>query len=118
MELVNAGNGSFYATLSSPFTLSLSSLTVASISIKATGSGSEKSVRFVTSTAAGTSVTQTENNAPWALLGDNGNSASPVYTAWKPVAGTTYTIKATGYSATGATGTAGNPLSITINVIP
>jgi hypothetical protein len=109
--LVNASNGQRIRTLQASDSLSLGNLGAASISIQAVAKPATQSVKFE-SAAAG--VSRIEGKAPWAFLGNGGNS----YTAWKPVANNTYTIKATGYSAGGASGTAGTPKTVTINVTP
>jgi N-acetylneuraminic acid mutarotase len=55
---------------------------------------------------------RTENGAPYALNGNNGN----VYVNWSPTVGQ-HTITATPYTGSGLTGTVGTPLTITVNVV-
>jgi hypothetical protein len=110
LVLVNAANGAPLRTLKANDTLSLGSLGAASVSIQALSNAGTKSVKFV-STEAG--VSRTEGGAPWAFLGNSGT----VYTPWKPTP-KTYTVTATGYSASGASGTAGKSVTVTINVTP
>jgi hypothetical protein len=110
LVLVNASNGVAIRTLQASEALSLSNLGAPSISIQALSNAGAKSVKFVSAEAG---VSRTEGNAPWAFLGNSGST----YTPWKPVA-KTYTITATGYSASGASGTAGKSVTITINVTP
>lgn len=79
-------------------------------SIQAISNAGAKSVKFVSAEAG---VSRIEGSAPWAFLGNNGNA----YTPWTPVV-KPYTITASGYSAGAASGTAGKPLTININVVP
>lgn len=108
LVLVDASNGAAIRTLQAKDTLNLSDLGATSISVKAQTNAGTKSVKFE-SAAAG--VSRIEGSAPWAFLGNSGS----VYTPWKPEA-RTYTITATGYSGSGASGTAGTPVTVTINV--
>lgn len=55
--------------------------------------------------------TQTESELPYALFGNTGNN----YWNWTPAAGN-YTLTATPYSGTKATGTAGTPVSIQFTI--
>jgi hypothetical protein len=59
------------------------------------------------------SRTVTESRAPYALFGDN-NAGD--YYAWTPAVGS-YTLKATPFTASGGTGTAGTSLTVSFNVI-
>ncbi len=110
LVLVNASNGAVIRTLQANDTLSLSSLGAPTISIQAIANTGAKSVKFVSSAAG---VSRIEGNAPWAFLGNSGAS----YTPWKPTVNS-YSITATGYSASGASGTAGKALTVNINVVP
>ena len=67
------------------------------------------SVRFAYD---GNSNYRTENAAPYALAGDTSGD----YNAWTPSVGS-QSLSATPYSSTGATGTAGTPLTITFTVV-
>jgi acid phosphatase type 7 len=110
MVLVNASNGAILRTLAANDTLSLGNLGAPSVSIQALANEGAKSVKFVSAEAG---VSRTEGKTPWAFLGNSGSAYSP----WKPAV-KTYSITATGYSASGASGTAGKPMTITVNVIP
>jgi hypothetical protein len=55
----------------------------------------------------------TESRAPYALYGDN-NSGD--YYAWTPVVGS-YTLKATPFTASGGTGTAGSDLTVNFTIV-
>jgi hypothetical protein len=110
LVLVNAANGAPLRTLKANDNLSLGNLGAASVSVQALTNSGAKSVKFVSAEAG---VSRTEGSAPWAFLGNSGSS----YTPWKPAA-KKYTITATGYSASGAAGTAGKSVTVTINVTP
>lgn len=110
LVLVNASNGVAIRTLQANDTLNLSELGAPGISIQALANAGTKSVKF-DSAAAG--VSRVEGSAPWAFLGNSG----PVYAPWQPGAGI-YTLTATGYSGAGASGTAGKPMTVTLNVTP
>ncbi len=105
--LVNASNGQAIRTLLTNDTINFATLGVSSISIQALAAAGAKSVQF-----SGAGISRTESAAPYALLGNSG----PAYTPWTPAAGT-YSITATGFSASNATGTKGNPQTITLNVV-
>ncbi len=110
LVLVNASNGAVIRTLQANDTLSLGNLGAPSVSIQAISNSGAKSVKF-DSAAAG--VSRTEGSAPWAFLGNSGSS----YTPWRPTVNG-YSITATGYSASGASGTAGKAVTVNINVVP
>jgi hypothetical protein len=57
------------------------------------------------------SKTVTENVAPYALFGDNGGDYNP----WTPNTGS-YSLRATAYTSSGASGAAGSPLTISFTV--
>ncbi len=111
LELVNASNGVRIRTLQPNETISLSNLGAPSISIRAVAGTGARSVKFESAEA---SVSRVEANLPWSFLGDNGSA----YTPWRPLVNKTYSITATGYSASGASGSAGKRLTVTINVTP
>ncbi|WP_299990705.1 InlB B-repeat-containing protein, partial [uncultured Pontibacter sp.] len=58
----------------------------------------------------------TDNAAPYALFGDDGRG-NYYYGNWNPPATGTYTLRATPYSGSNGTGTAGTPLTITFTVV-
>jgi uncharacterized repeat protein (TIGR02543 family) len=96
-------------------TINLSSLQNTKLNIRAnTSPTTVGSVRFELSGAQ--SKTYTDNDAPYALHGDDGNG-NYYYGNWNPPAVGTYTLKATPYSDRKATGTAGVPLTITFTVV-
>jgi hypothetical protein len=108
LVLVNASNGAAIRTLQANQTISLSNPGAPTISIQALANSGAKSVKFV-----GAGVSRYENSAPYALLGNSGS----VYKPWAPKVGV-YSIIATGYSASSASGTAGKPLAVTITIVP
>lgn len=110
LVLVNAANGAPIRALAANDTLSLAKLGAAKVSIQAIANTGAKSVKFVSAQAG---VNRTEGSAPWSFLGNSGNT----YTAWNPTP-KTYTITASGYSAGGASGTAGKSITVTIHVTP
>ncbi|WP_299990494.1 InlB B-repeat-containing protein [uncultured Pontibacter sp.] len=96
-------------------TISLSSLSNSKLNIRA--NTSPTSVGSVLFELSGTqSRTYSDNAAPYALHGDNG-SGNYYYGNWNPPAVGTYTLKATPYSGSKATGAAGTPLTIRFTVV-
>ena len=83
-------------------------VTGTSLNIRANVSGSVGSVRFGLD---GNTNFRTESTAPYALAGDSSGN----YEAWTPALGS-HSLTATPYSASGATGTVGIPLSIDFTV--
>ena len=83
-------------------------VTGTSLNIRANVSGSVGSVRFGLD---GNTNFRTESTAPYALAGDSSGN----YEAWTPALGS-HSLTATPYSASGATGTVGIPLSIGFTV--
>lgn len=107
--LVNSSTDSDIQTLSNGYVINLATISGKSINIRANTSTSTGSVIF--NLSGQQSRTQTESTAPYALFGDvSGN-----YNNWTPTVGS-YTLKATPYSASGGTGTAGTPLTISFSV--
>jgi hypothetical protein len=95
--------------LTSGATLNLATLPTRNLNIRAnTSPATVGSVVFGFDTNPNT---RTESGAPYALAGD----ASGNYFPWTPAVGP-HTVKATPYSGSGATGTAGTPLTITFTV--
>ncbi|WP_345161072.1 T9SS type A sorting domain-containing protein [Pontibacter saemangeumensis] len=94
-------------TLENGATLDLSTLPTKNLNIRAnTYPATVGSVKFSLSGSASKSAT--ESNPSYDLMGDNG--------AWVPSAGS-YTLKATPYTSSGGSGTAGTALSIGFNVV-
>ena len=83
-------------------------MTGTSLNIRANVSGSVGSVRFGLD---GNTNFRTEQQRPYALAGDSSGN----YEAWTPALGS-HSLTATPYSASGATGTVGIPLSINFMV--
>lgn len=61
------------------------------------------------------SKTYVDNQAPFALHGDSG-TGNYYFGNWAPPATGTYTLKATPYTGSNATGTAGTPYSVTFTI--
>ena len=96
--------------LNSGATINLGTLPTRNLNVRANVSGSPiGSVRFAYD---GNSAFRTENTAPYALAGDTSGD----FNAWTPSVGS-HSLSATPYSSTGATGTAGTPLTITFTVV-
>ncbi|MEL7531611.1 MAG: DUF5060 domain-containing protein [Bacteroidota bacterium] len=110
LSLVNPANGTDYLTLSEGIVIDLDNYPNNSFNIRAyTQPSPTGSVRFAWN---GQNNFQTENNAPYALFGDNaGNFAGQALSVGA------YSITAIAYSAANAGGTAGSPLSINFTVI-
>jgi hypothetical protein len=108
--LINADTDQPIQTLNNGATLSLSALPTRNLNVRA--NTTPATVGSVTMVLSGTqSRSQTENTAPYALFGDtNGN-----YDAWTPARGS-YTLKATPFSRSSGTGTAGTSLTISFTV--
>lgn len=109
--LINASNEQVIQNISSNATLNLANLPSRSLNIRAnTNPATVGSVVFALSGQQ--TYNRTETGAPYALFGDvSGN-----YNAWTPAIGS-YTLKATPYSSSGGSGTAGTPLTINFNVV-
>ncbi|PKV62779.1 malectin domain-containing carbohydrate-binding protein [Pontibacter ramchanderi] len=104
--LINADTKQNIQVLQNGATLNLSSLPTKNFNIRAnTNPSLVGSVIFNLSGAQVLNVT--ENRAPYDLMGDDG--------AWTPAAGN-YTLKATPYTSSSGSGTAGNALTISFSV--
>jgi len=113
-NLVNAETEKDVLTITDGQNISLSSLKLSKVNIRAVISTSEPgSVKF--SLTGPQSKTYTDNKAPFALHGDNG-SGNFYYGNWDPPAVGTYTLKATPYSADNASGTAGTSKTISFTI--
>ena len=111
--LINADTDQPIATfnpLNNGATLNLATLPTRNLNIRAnTSPATVGSVRFGWN---GKSNYRTQNDAPYALGGDNNGD----YSAWKPSLGT-QTLTARPYTRSNARGTAGTALTITFSVI-
>jgi CubicO group peptidase (beta-lactamase class C family) len=107
--LMNADTDQPIQPLTGGATITLAELPTTRLNVRAeTSPATVGSVRFGLDGAANY---RTETNAPYALAGDDlGN-----YRPWTPSVGT-HTIKATAYTGSSATGTAGPTLSVTFTV--
>jgi len=105
--LVNATTDQDIGPLANGDVINLA-LTGTKLNIRANVSGSVGSVRFALD---GNTNFRTENGAPYTLAGDSSGN----YAAWTPALGS-HSLTATPYAASGASGTAGSPLSIGFSV--
>jgi len=108
--LINADSDQPIGPLNNGATISLSAQPTRNLNVRAnTSPATVGSVVFVLTGAQ--SHNQTETNAPYSLFGDvSGN-----YNPWTPPLGG-YTLKATPFSASGGSGTAGTSLTISFTV--
>lgn len=104
--LQDASTGRDIQTLSNGATLNLANLPSTKLNVRANTSSGTSSVVFTMSGEQ--SKKETENIAPFELVGDNNS--------WTPTLGS-YTLKATPYSGDNASGTAGTSLSINFDVV-
>lgn len=107
--LINSATEKDVQTITEGSTLSLSQLGVSKLNIRANLSSSVGSVRFELSGPQ--SYNYVDNANPYALFGDDGKG-NYYYGIWNPPATGTYTLKATPYSGTKATGTVGTPVTL------
>ena len=108
LNLVNAPAGTTIASLTNGYVIN-KAIIPGSFNVEAiTCTGTVGSVKF----QVNGSQFRTESLAPYALTGDKGGAFKP----WNPAVGS-YTITATPYTGSGGSGTAGVPLSVTIQVI-
>ncbi|TCJ12682.1 choice-of-anchor D domain-containing protein [Flaviaesturariibacter flavus] len=108
--LVNSTNEQDIQTVANGVTINLATLPGRNLNIRAnTSPATVGSVVFALSGTQTRNVT--ESGAPYSLFGDNAGN----YNDWTPAVGT-YTLKATPYTGSGGTGTAGTPLTITFTV--
>ncbi|WP_247233362.1 PKD domain-containing protein [Telluribacter sp. SYSU D00476] len=109
--LMNADTEQPIRNLTAGDVLDLNSLPTRNLNIRANTNPSRVgSVKFVMSGKL--SRTQTETGFPYALFGDNGGN----YNAWTPAVGS-YSLTCTPYTGSGATGTAGTPLTVSFTVV-
>ncbi len=107
--LIDANTDQAVATLQDGGTMNLEALASEQLNIRANVSGTVESVRFALD---GNANFQTENHAPYALVGDTNGD----YKAWTPTEGT-HTLTATPYPQDNASGTAGTARTITFEVV-
>jgi hypothetical protein len=108
--LVNADTDADLGPLASGAALNLAALPTRNLNVRAnTSPATVGSVRFGYD---GNANYRTESSAPYALAGDTGGD----YGVWTPTLGT-HSLTATPYSGSGATGTAGTPLTIAFSVV-
>ena len=107
--LVNADNGQDIKQLVEGETLNLPSLPTRNLTVRAnTTSTSIASVAFDLSGSQ--SLSTTDNSAPFTLFGDKNGT----YTPWASLGTGSYTIKATPYNGSAATGISGSPITLTL----
>ncbi|WP_347158799.1 malectin domain-containing carbohydrate-binding protein [Pontibacter chitinilyticus] len=112
MTLIDADNNQDLQTLTSGSTLNLATLPTKNLNIRA--NTDPATVGSVTFQLSGTQTkTVTESAKPYALFGDDTHGD---YYAWAPAVGS-YTLKATPYTASKGTGTAGTTLSVSFTVV-
>jgi len=97
LVLVNADTGQTIAPLTNGATINLATLPTRRISVRADATSDTESVRF----KLDATKSHTENIAPYALLGNDGNT----YTPWKATLGS-HTLTTTAYTRDNARGTA------------
>ncbi|ADB42528.1 putative Ig domain-containing protein [Spirosoma linguale] len=111
LSLMNADNQQEIKVLAAGEQLNLATLPTRNISIRAnTNPGTVGSVKF--SLSGGRIHSIVESILPYALFGDN----SGKYNGWTPAVGQ-YSLTATPYTNSGASGTAGTALTINFSVI-
>lgn len=113
-KLVNSATEKDVVSITNGATISLSKYNLAKANIRAVVSGTAGSVRLVL--GGKQSKTFTDDVAPYALHGDDGNG-NFYYGNWNPPALGTYTLTATPYSAAKAAGTAGTAKTITFTIV-
>jgi len=112
--LVSAHTEKDIRTITEGTAISLATIDVDKLNIRANLTGSYKSVKFELSGTQ--SKTFIDNNLPFSLHGDDG--ASNYYFAnWNPPALGNYTVKATPYSGASGTGTAGTPYAVKFSFV-
>jgi hypothetical protein len=107
--LINSSTEKDIKVITEGEVISLKQLGVSKLNIRANLQSSDQSVKFE---LTGPQVfNYTDNALPFALFGDNG-AGNYYYGIWNPPAIGNYTLKATPYSGTKLTGTAGKPVSL------
>ena len=104
--MFDAKTGKEIQTLSNGGVLDLATLPTSYLNIRANTNTSVGSVAFSLSGTQSKNVT--ESSAPYDLMGD--------YGSWAPVVGS-FTIKATPYTGSKATGTAGSSLTVNFSIV-
>jgi hypothetical protein len=113
-KLVNAATERDVISITNGQTISLSALDLSKLNIRTVTSVDAGSVKFELSGQQ--SKTYTDNRAPFALHGDNGNG-NFYYSNWYPPALGTYTLKATPYTSDFGTGSVGTAKTITFTIV-
>lgn len=108
LQLINADAGYSLGALRAKGTFNLADLPTRNLSIKALFANATASVKFEID-----GQVQIENAAPFALKGNNPDNS---YIPWTPTVGM-HELKVTGYSGTGATGTASPTATLVFWVI-
>ncbi|MBJ6144315.1 malectin domain-containing carbohydrate-binding protein [Hymenobacter sp. BT559] len=109
--LVNADNGQDIKQLVDGETINLPALPTRNLSIRANASSTTVgSVSF--SLTGARQLGTTDNTAPYTMFGDNNGS----YVPWQAITAGNYTVKATPYTASAGTGTAGSTLTTTFTI--
>ena len=109
--LFNADTDQPIGALTDGYEIDFAEIGTRNLNIRAnTGSGTVGSVKFGLDANASYKV---ESKAPYTIGGDENNGTD--YLPWTPTPGS-HTLKGTAYSASGATGTAGTPLTVSFTV--
>jgi hypothetical protein len=110
--LVNTDSGQDIKQLADGETIDLRTLPTRNLSIRANASSTDVS-SVVLNLNGQQSLNNTDNALPFTMFGDKDSS----YTPWTSIAAGSYTIKATPYTGSAGTGSAGIPLAITFTVV-
>lgn len=113
-KLVNSATEDDVQSISNGQIISLSALDLKKANIRAVTSGDVSSVKMELSGEQ--NKTYTDNSAPFALHGDNGDG-NFYYGNWYPPELGTYTLKAIPYPSNNASGTAGTSRTITFTIV-
>jgi len=111
LTLVNADTDRDVGLLANGTTIDLSKVG-SRLNVRANPGSGVGSVRFVLDGGTPREYSKVETHAPLAAFGDNAGD----YAAWTPTVGS-HTFTVTPFSGTGATGTAGQPLTVNFNVV-
>lgn len=107
LELIDASNSQVISALTNGMTINLA-VTGSQLSVNAVPASGVASVRFNLDSGV---INRVENSAPYALNGDSGGTFTP----WTPSLGG-HILVVTPYSASGGSGTAGNPITVNFTV--
>jgi hypothetical protein len=114
LTLVSAHTEKDIQTISEGTAISLGTIPVAKLNIRANIAGGYKSVKFELSGT--TRRTYLDSNLPFSLMGDDGAS-NYYFTTWNPPILGNYTLTATPYSGAKGTGTAGIPYTVNFSFV-